>query len=262
MLKQQGRTIAAFLWAADLTSALAALTMAYWLRSVVLPKLFPRAFPTGLFELSYYLVLAGPIVVIWTALLFALGAYRSRRTAGLKDEIALITRVAATGTVFLTLLVFGFRWEFISRPFLLIFFALDVALGISVRLLVRLVARRVRAAGLNYRTVVLVGDTQRARAMARLIHEHGWWGFRILGVVREHPADPPGSPSADLPVLGTLEEFPAILANHAVDEVILTVDKGELEKLEEVFLLCEKMGVRTRLVLEIIPNLKAHVKQD
>lgn len=259
MLKQQARKIAALLYAADLTSALAALSIAYWLRSVVLPKLLPKVFPTGLFDLSYYLVLAGPIVVIWTALLFALGAYRSKRTAGLKDEMWLSARVATTGTVLLTLVVFGARWDFISRPFLLIFFALDVMLGVSVRLLIRLVARQVRAAGLNYRTVVLVGDTQRARAMARLFHEHGWWGFKTLGVVREHPADAPGVASADLPVLGTLEELPAILANHAVDEVVLTVDKGELEKLEDVFLLCEKMGVRTRLVLDFFPHVFAHV---
>ena len=259
MLKQQARKVAALLYAADLVSALAALTIAYWLRSFLLPRLLPRVFPTGLFELSYYLVLAGPIVVIWTALLFALGAYRSKRTAGLKSEMWLRARVALTGSVLLTLVVFGARWDFISRPFLLIFVGLDLALSVSVRLLVRLLARRVRAAGLNYRTVVLVGDTQRARAMARLIHEHAWWGFKILGVVRERPVDGPVPSPADLPLLGTLEDFPSILANHAVDEVILTVDKGELEKLEEVFLLCEKMGVSTRLVLDFFPHVFAHV---
>ena len=114
------------------------------------------------------------------------------------------------------------------------------------------------ADGLNYRTVVLVGDTQRARSMARLIHEHAWWGFKILGVVRSTPPTLPAS-GADLPVLGTLEDFPAILASQPVDEVILTVDKGELEKLEDVFLLCEKMGVRTRLVLDFFPHVFAHV---
>jgi exopolysaccharide biosynthesis polyprenyl glycosylphosphotransferase len=262
MLKQQSRKVAAFLYAADLTSALAALAVAYWVRGALLPRVLPKVFPTGLFEFSFYLTLGGPIVVIWTALLFASGAYRSKRTAGLKDEIALITRVAVTGSVLLTLVVFGARWDFISRPFLLMFLAVNVVFTVSVRLLVRLLARRVRAAGLNYRTVVLVGDTQRARSMARLIHEHAWWGFRILGVVREHPADPPGVASADLPVLGTLEEFPSILAANPVDEVILTVDKGELEKLEDVFLLCEKMGVRTRLVLDFFPHVFAHVSLE
>ena len=258
MLKQQARKIAAFLYAADLTAALASLTAAYGLRSVLLPKLLPRLFPTGLFDFSFYLTLAGPIVVIWTALLFASGAYRSKRTAGLKDEMGLVARVAVTGSVLLTLVVFGARWDFISRPFLLIFCGMDVVVTVSVRLLIRLVARRVRAAGLNYRTVVLVGDTQRARSIERLMHEHAWWGLKIVGVVR-HAADPPGQGGGEVPVLGTLDDFPAILASQPIDEVILTVDKAELEKLEDVFLLCEKMGVRNRLVLDFFPHVFAHV---
>ncbi len=259
MLKQQARKVAALLYAADLTSALAALAAAYVMRSDLLPRLFPRLFPTGLFDFSYYLTLAGPIVVLWTALLFASGAYRSKRTAGLKDEMWIVARVAVTGTVLLTLVVFGARWDFISRPFLLIFCGVDVLFTVSVRLLVRLVARRVRTNGLNYRTVVLVGDTQRAGSMARLIHEHAWWGLKILGVVREGSAETRGAAGLDLPILGTLQDFPSILASHPIDEVILTVDKGELEKLEEIFLLCEKTGVRTRLVLDFFPHVFAHV---
>ncbi len=78
MLKQQARTIAALLYAADLGVTLATLPVAYLLRSEVVPH-FVRSL-TALYDFNMYLVLVGPIVLIWSGLLFLGGAYRSRRT--------------------------------------------------------------------------------------------------------------------------------------------------------------------------------------
>jgi putative colanic acid biosynthesis UDP-glucose lipid carrier transferase len=108
--------------------------------------------------------------------------------------------------------VFTARWDFISRPFLLLYFAVNLVFLTSVRVLVRLLARTVRARGFNYRTVVLVGDTPRARAMARLIRDHPWWGLRLIGVVRDRPASSEaGTTDGGLPVLGTIEDLPTVL---------------------------------------------------
>ena len=266
MLKQQARTIAALLYAADLSSTLAALLAAYGLRHIVLPGLFPATFRLGLFDLPHYLTLVGPIVVIWTGLLFGMSAYKSRRTASLRGEVALVSRAAVFGSVLLTLVVYGARWDFISRPFLLIFAILDLLFLVGERVAIRVLARNTRARGFNYRTVLLVGDTPRARSMAKLIHEHPWWGWKLLGVVREERAvdiaSPGGDTSSGLPVLGTLADMPRILTEIPVDEVMLAVDRPELESLEEVFLLCEEMGVKTRLALDFFPHVLARVELE
>ena len=188
MLKQQARTIAALLYAADLSVTLATLPVAYLLRSEIVP-LFSRRL-TALYDFNMYLVLVGPIVLIWTALLFLGGAYRSRRTEALKDEVALVARTALFGSVLLALVVFGARWDFISRPFLAAFFVVNLVFLVAERVTVRLVARRVRALGFNFRTVVLVGDTPGAAAMAKLIRDHPWWGLKLLGLIREKPIEP------------------------------------------------------------------------
>ena len=263
MLKQQARSVAATLYAVDLLTTLAALAAAHFLRGSVLPVLFPKVFPSGLHPFSLYLVLAGPIVLIWSALLFVTSSFRSRRTSGLKTEMSHVARVSLGGTVALTLVVYAARWDFISRPFLFLFGAVGVLFLALERLAVRLLARKIRIRGYNFRTVVLVGDTPRARAMARRIREHPWWGLRLLGIVRESSEDGP-SPGAveGIPVLGTLADFPAILTANPVDEVILTVDRGQLEKFEEVFLRCEEMGVRTRLVLDFFPHVLARVELE
>lgn len=262
MLKQQARSVAASLYAADLTSTLAALAAAYLVRSELLPRFFPDRL-TPLYPFAWYLVLVGPVVVIWTGLLFLAGAYRSRRTSGLKDEALLVGKIVLGGTVLLTILVYGLRLDFISRPFLPLFAVLNTIFLVVERLTVRIVARKVRARGFNYRTVVIIGDTPRARSMARLIHDHPWWGLRLLGVVRERPASSEaGTTAGGLPVLGSLDDFPTILTSLPVDEVILAVDRGDVDQLEDVFLMCEEMGVKTRLILDFFPHVFAKVELE
>ncbi|MCK6682814.1 MAG: sugar transferase [Thermoanaerobaculia bacterium] len=262
MLKQRARTVAAFLYAADLVSILAAFVAAYFIRSELLTSFFPGRL-TKLAPFSLYLTLAGPIVVIWTVLLVLGRAYKSHRTSGLRDEAAVVLKVSAMGTVLLALFVYGARWDFISRPFLAIFCGLSILFLTIERLTVRMTARRVRALGFNYRSVVLLGDTPRADNMARLIHQHPWWGLRLLGVIREKPAaSPQGTTAGGIPILGTVQDFPAIVTSFPIDEVILAVDRGDLERLEDVFLMCEEMGVRTRLVLDFFPHVIARVELE
>jgi len=263
MLKQQARAIAALSYATDLGVTLAAVPVAYWLRNDLFPHVFPRLYPAGLLEFSLYLIVVGPIVVLWSLLLFLSNAYRSRRTLGLADEVSMVARVSFFGTLLLTLVVFAARWTFLSRSFLFVFFFVNLFFLVSARVTVRLLARRVRMLGFNYRTVVLVGDTPRARSMARLIHEHPWWGMKLLGLIRERPADPDGAGSmSGILVLGTLADFEGIVRDIHVDEVILAVDRGDLPKLEDLFLLCEEMGIRTRLVLDFFPHVLARVELD
>jgi len=263
MLKQQARAIAAISYVADLGVTLGAVPLAYSLRSALLPRLLPGLYPTGLVDFPLYLVLVGPMVVVWSALLWASGAYRSRRTLGLKDEVSMVGRVALFGSLALTLIVYAARWTFISRSFLVILFFVNLFLLVSARVTIRLLARKVRSLGFNFRTVVLVGDTPRARSMADLIHRHPWWGFKLLGLIRERPAaSEENTTGSGIPVLGTLADFETILREAQVDEVILAVDRGDLPKLEDVFLLCEEIGVKTRLVLDFFPHVLARVELE
>ena len=44
--------------------------------------------------------------------------------------------------------------------------------------------------------------------------------------------------------------------------MILAVDRGDIETLEDVFLLCEEMGVKTRLILDFFPHVFAKVELE
>src|SRR5207247_9871594 len=53
------------------------------------------------------------------------------------------------------------------------------------KLMLRVLARYVRAKGLNYRTILIVGTGRRALEVARMVTEHKYWGYKILGFVSD-----------------------------------------------------------------------------
>jgi exopolysaccharide biosynthesis polyprenyl glycosylphosphotransferase len=59
-----------------------------------------------------------------------------------------------------------------------------------------------------------------------------------------------------------VQDLPEIVAKLPVDEVILAVDRGELDQLEDVFLFCEEVGVKTRLILDFFPHVLARVELE
>ncbi|MEN8163993.1 MAG: ThuA domain-containing protein, partial [Acidobacteriota bacterium] len=66
MLKERARTVAYWVWMADVLLTAAAFLLAWFFRSSLAPRLFPGLFPTELYPLSRYLGLLALIVPIWT----------------------------------------------------------------------------------------------------------------------------------------------------------------------------------------------------
>src|SRR6201999_2076155 len=57
-------------------------------------------------------------------------------------------------------------------------------------------------------------------------------------------------------------DLPAILREHVVDEVIFAVGSESLADLEEVFLLCDEEGVRTRVAVDFFPHVNSTVSLE
>jgi exopolysaccharide biosynthesis polyprenyl glycosylphosphotransferase len=53
-----------------------------------------------------------------------------------------------------------------------------------------------------------------------------------------------------------------ILRQHVVDEIIFAVGSESLAQLEEVFLLCDEEGVRTRVAVDFFPHVNSTVSLD
>jgi len=259
VLKERAKAVAYWVWTLDLVLTTVAFLLAWWLRSHVAPQLLPDLFPTELYPLSRYLGLLPLVLGIWTVLLVSLEAYTSRRTVALSREVWQVVEVVALGTLMLAASGWLLRLDFVSRPFLALFGVLALALLVAEKIALRLVARRVRSRGLNYRTMLIVGINPRAEEVAQIVLLHPHWGLRLLGFVAPDGDRP--ETFAGLPVLGGGDDLPRILQDEVVDEVVFVLSRRQLDDFEESVLLCSELGIRARVAL-FFPHMKARVVLD
>jgi exopolysaccharide biosynthesis polyprenyl glycosylphosphotransferase len=168
------------------------------------------------------------------------------------------TRQCVYGAIGLVMFEYLFRLD-LSRFFLL-FFALYAWIGL---VLFRLTAGRVvgvirrEFAAPHY--VMVVGTGERAVRLARALEQSFEYGVRLRGFLSNTVPAPNEIvlrvPYKVLPV----EDLPAILSEHVVDEVIFAVESENLAGLEEAFLLCDEEGVRTRVVVDFFPHVNSTV---
>jgi exopolysaccharide biosynthesis polyprenyl glycosylphosphotransferase len=264
MLKQQARLVARIVYSVDIALTAAAFFGAFYIRDHVLPVLAPGYFPTGLHPLPEYLKLLPVVLVIWSILLFQHKSYRSHRTTAIRAEALETLRVVAIGTVVLATVAWMFRLDELSRTWFVLFVGLDAVLLLAEKLALRALARYVRAKGMNYRTIVVVGTGRRAREIVRSIEEHRYWGYKILGFITDGHRIP--SDLGRYRVLGNMADLKRMIEHgtgrngEAIDEIVFAVTRRRLEASRSIFRLCEELGIRTRIAINFFPTRNARVE--
>jgi exopolysaccharide biosynthesis polyprenyl glycosylphosphotransferase len=263
MLKQQARLIARIVYLVDLALTSAAFFAAFFLRDFVLPRVAPARFPTGLFPLSDYLKIFPFVVIIWSILLFSYHSYHSHRTIPLRREVLTIIRVVVVGNLLLATLAYLLPLRQLSRAWFILFGALSAVLLVAEKILLRVLARYVRSKGLNYRTVLIVGTGRRAIEVARMIVNHKYWGFKILGFVSDGHHLPNGW--ARFRIFGTVPDLKRILeqpSTEPIDEIVFAVTRKKLDEMKQIFLMCEELGIRTRVAMNFFTNRVARIEVE
>jgi len=85
------------------------------------------------------------------------------------------------------------------------------------------------------------------------------YGIRLLGFLDEEAGEVRLSKTYDRYPFSRL---PDLLREHVIDEVIFAVDSSKLGEMEDIFLLCDDQGVRTRVVLNFFPHVNSQVYLD
>jgi exopolysaccharide biosynthesis polyprenyl glycosylphosphotransferase len=268
MLKERARILSVAIFTLDLSLVSAAFICAYGLRDAVLPRMAPETFPSRLYSLGDYLPLLPLALAIWGGLLLSSGRYRSHRTVPLLDEAWAILRVCVSGAILFTLVLYLTRWDEkilvddrVSRLWSLLFAALSCLLLLTEKLALRLTSRYVRSHGFNYRTVLIVGTSPAALRIADSIYGHRFWGYRVLGFIRNGHAPEEPWPSR-YPILGELAHIPRIVESNSVDDVIFAVHRRELDRLEDLFLSLQEQGIRTRFAMDLFPHTRARIELE
>jgi exopolysaccharide biosynthesis polyprenyl glycosylphosphotransferase len=268
MLKERARILTVAIFSLDLALVSAAFLCAYWVRDAALPRIASETFRGPLYPLAEYLPLLPLALAIWGSLLLSSGRYRSHRTVPLLDEAWAIVRVCGMGAIIFTLALYVSRWDErllgddrISRFWALLFAVFSCLFLLTEKLAVRLTSRYVRARGYNYRTVLIVGTSPAALKIADSIHGHRFWGYRILGFIRNGHAPEEPWPGR-YPILGETADIPRIVESNVVDDVIFAVHRRELDRLEDLFLSLQEQGIRTRFAMDLFPHTLARVQLE
>ena len=107
--------------------------------------------------------------------------------------------------------------------------------------------------------VMVVGSNPSARHLGEALEQSANYGIRLMGFLDDE--------AGEVKLSGTyhqyaLSQLPELLQRHVIDEIVFAVDSHRLSGLEEVFLLCDEEGVRTRVALDFFPHVNSQMFLD
>ena len=107
--------------------------------------------------------------------------------------------------------------------------------------------------------VMVVGSNANARELGAALEQSADYGIRLMGFLDDE--------AAEVRLSGTYQQYalsqlPELLQRHVIDEIVFAVDSHRLSDLEEVFLLCDEEGVRTRVALDFFPHVNSQMFLD
>jgi len=196
---------------------------------------------------------------VWVLIGLWLGIYDKLDSGDPRVILRDSFRQCAYGAVCLVLFEFMLRLD-LSRPFL----ALFVTYAWIVLFLFRLLSGRF--AGVMLREfggphyVMVAGTGERARKLGEELERSAPYGIRLSGFLAPEPEHSPaevrlGSVYNVYPIA----ELPQLLRSHVIDEIIFSVGSETLAQLEDIFLLCDEEGVRTRVAVDFFPHVNSEV---
>ncbi|MCG3115732.1 MAG: sugar transferase [Candidatus Manganitrophus sp. SA1] len=256
MLKQKAKLVAFSVYLVELILLGFAFSAAFTIRDLYYSESYGRLIP-----FQHYFWLIYIILPLWSFLFYYFKLYESQRTKSFWKEAWKIAKVSFWGTLLFMAIVFAFKAEYVSRLFIIGFGAISFLLLFFERLLLRMMLRSARKRGYNYRNILVVGTGRRARELAEVLAQNKHWGLRLIGFVSDFP-ETKLEKVGKSPILGVVSELPQMLQKYVVDELIFAVSRKRLEEMEELFLLCEEQGIRTRVAVNFFPHMIAKVHLD
>ncbi|MDA1312646.1 MAG: sugar transferase [Acidobacteria bacterium] len=255
MFDRHRKKAAVLFAAADVALLIVAFEAAYQVRAFLpLPLDFYIITPIKGLVLGFTLLL-------WLGSGWWLGVYERLYGNLLRAAVYDTFNQVALTTLSLVAFQFFFKLD-ASRVFIGLFavfsFALLLFYRVSARPLRGWIRRQFGAEAFH----VIVGWGQNAVEVGRRLEEASEYGSRLVAFV--DPGDNLGE-SVQLknayPVW-RLSELSAKLRADVIDEIIFSVEAEKLAELEDVFLLCDEEGVRTRVVIDFFPHVHSNVYLD
>lgn len=170
--------------------------------------------------------------------------YNNERMIFISKEIISIIVANIYGIILFTGVLFFTKQIDYSRSVLIIFFVVCTIFTCVERIVIRLFMRGARKNGRNIKYTVFVGFSDGTKKFYKLINENKHWGYRVLGIFEDEVIK-----YGDIEYLGKLSTLGNYLSeNRDVDEIVITLEMKDYDKLKDIIAACEKLGVRAQII--------------
>jgi UDP-GlcNAc:undecaprenyl-phosphate/decaprenyl-phosphate GlcNAc-1-phosphate transferase len=170
--------------------------------------------------------------------LYAVGGYRGVwRYFGLMDGVTFVKGIAVGTSASVFLLVYLYRFANYSRGVFVIYAALALLTIVGSRASFRLISEFAHRRRQGGDRLVIYGAGDGAAATARELLKGGAEGYRMLGFIDDDP-DMARKRIQGYPVLGDFASLESLIANGAVDSVVITTRLIDVNRLERLKTIC------------------------
>jgi len=197
-------------------------------------------------------------VLCWVAIGYWFNVYEKLDSAHPRVVLRDTFRQCVLGAISLVVAEFALRLD-LSRSFVGLFAVYAWILLCLFRINAARVIGAVRRGFGTSHYVMVVGSGENAQRLGRALEQSADYGVRLMGFLDEEPGEIRLSKSYER---YRLSRLPELLRGQVIDEIIFAVDSRKLGEMEEVFLLCDEQGVRTRLVVDFFPHVNSQVYLD
>jgi exopolysaccharide biosynthesis polyprenyl glycosylphosphotransferase len=227
----------------DICLTATAFISAYFIRKHFLPEPL-----RGLITFQDYYIVLLLVIIIWYVTFNFFGLYTSYRKQNFGRIFWNIVKAVIVSFLLLSLIMFLFKIDHVSRIMMGIFLILNmVLLGLSKGFVYRMLAH-FRAKGFNFRNILIVGSKAGAKEVIDTIGDCLEAGYRILGCLDIDENKVGEKVQNGVEVIGTVESLEKILLEEVVDELIFAMPLHMIKYVEQYISMAEDVGVAVRIV--------------
>jgi len=257
MFQERARTLQGISLFLDVLCICVAFIAAFVLRAVhgnipMLNRIPSVSWTAETYVPSDYAVLLGLSVVGWVLSLRTSGVYLSHRSERYPSVLAAYVRALALAVLATGAATFVLKIG-ISRIFFVYYFVVAFTLLLAKQAVVVACLREMRRHGLNLRNALVIGSGKPASWFCKVLIDAKQTGYNLVGLLLTRKIV--SAETADVPVIGTLDDLDAALTNHPVDEVFVVGGASEIAELAPV---AQRLLEKGRVVSLITPLYSGH----
>jgi Undecaprenyl-phosphate glucose phosphotransferase len=267
MIKENQKYLNKILVALDAISIIMSLMIAWYIR-------FKSGFiviDSGYLTFKQYLKPVMIAVPIYLGIYNLCNLYIPYRLRSSFDEFLGILKANVSGLFIFILGLYIIKEINYSRYLLLIFCVLSTFLTFVERFAIRIILRKIRAKGYNLKHILLIGLSNQTYEFLSRLSSNKQWGYKVAGVLDdnyndkmitysscyqrnndyEDIYDEVAAVSEDTQVcniMGKISDLESILLRHTIDEIFITLNLNEYDKMGSIINICEKQGIRAQVI--------------